>query len=208
MTEAGPKRQRNLRGEGSRLKEEVIEAAMRILDRSPATELSLRTVAREAGVAAPSLYRQFADAEAMFREVVRECWLQVGVEMSAAASAARDQPPVGRLQEQLGAYVRYAMQRPSRYQLLFALQAGSDGDLDGPLRPAYRPVLETIESHVAAGGRLPTADAVSAAIFTLSFAHGRIALAHLAPARPGNLAPVVEDFVRDVVGRLFAGSGG
>lgn len=205
MTDGGLKRQRNLPGEGGRLRDEAIEAAMRILDRSPASPLSLRTVAREAGVAAPSLYRQFEDANAMLREVERECWRQLGVEMSTAAERGRNEPPLKRLQEQLGAYVRYAMQRPSRYRLLFALQLATDADFDGPVRPAYRPVLETIESHAEAGGRLPTADAVSAAIFTISFVHGRIALAHLAPARPGNSASVVEEFVRETLGRLFAG---
>ena len=177
---------------------------MRILDRSPASQLSLRTVAKEAGVAAPSLYRQFDDASAMLREVERECWRQLGVEMSTAAEKVKESPPILRLQEQLGAYVRYAMQRPSRYQLLFATQLSSDADFDGPVRPAYRPVLETIESHVLSGGRIPTADTVSAAILTVSLAHGRIALAHLAPARPGNSAPLVEDFVRQTLGRLFS----
>jgi len=203
MTEAGLKRQRNLRGEGGRLRQEVVEAAMRILDRSPASLLSLRTVAKEAGVAAPSLYRQFDDASAMLREVERECWRQLGVEVATAAEQVKDDPPLSRLQEQLGAYVRYAMQRPSRYQLLFAIQLSSDTDFDGPVRPAYRPVLETIESHALSGGKLPTADTVSAAILTISLVHGRIALAHLAPARPGNSAALVEDFIRETLGLLF-----
>jgi len=39
------KRQRNQRGEGARLKDELVEAAMRILDKSPGGQLSLRMVA-------------------------------------------------------------------------------------------------------------------------------------------------------------------
>ncbi|MBJ7483172.1 TetR/AcrR family transcriptional regulator [Brevundimonas sp.] len=182
----------------------MVEAAMRILDRSPGSQLSLRTVAKEAGVAAPSLYRQFDDASAMLSEVERECWRQLGLEMSAAAEQVQEEPPLSRLQEQLGAYVRYAMQRPSRYQLLFATQLSGDTDVDGPVRPAYRPVFETIESHALLGGKLPTADTASSAILTISLAHGRIALAHLAPARPGNSAPLVEGFIRETLGRLFA----
>ena len=198
-----PKRQRNQRGEGARLREEVIEAAMRLLDRAPATTLSLRMVAREAGVAAPSLYRQFPDADTMMREIIAECWRQVGVAMLEEADAIADRPPLQRLQAQMGAFVRYAMQRPSRYGLLFALAVGWEHELGGPLRPAYRPALETIEHYAGDGGRLPTADAVSAAILTLSLAHGRIALAHLAPARRGNSAEEVEAFVRDMIARLF-----
>jgi len=54
---SGPERprRRNSRGEGSLLKGEVIRAAMRLLDRASNAELSLRMVAREAGIAAPSI---------------------------------------------------------------------------------------------------------------------------------------------------------
>ena len=197
-------RRRNQRGEGARLKEEVIAAAMRLLDRSPHAELSLRTVAREAGVAAPSLYRQFPDAEAMLKEIVRECWAQLGTALVSAPGCAEPPGALGRLQEQMGAYVRYAMQRPSRYQLLFAPPLASEAEYVGPVRPAYRAVLETVERHAAEGGRLPTADPVSATLLAISFAHGRIALAHLAPARPGNVATEVEAFVRETLARLFA----
>lgn len=199
-----PKRQRNQRGEGGRLREEVIEAAMRLLDRTPAASLSLRMVAREAGVAAPSLYRQFADADAMMREIIGECWRQVGVAMLTAEMAAADRPALARLQAQMGGFVRYAMQRPSRYGLLFALAVGWEHELGGPLRPAYRLVLETIERHVREGGHLATADPVSAAILTLSMTHGRIAIAHLAPARAGNSVDEVEKFVRETLAHLFA----
>jgi AcrR family transcriptional regulator len=141
------------------------------------------------------------------KAVVWACWAQVGVEMADAADAVKGRPPLDRLEAQLGAYVRYAMQRPSRYQLLFALQLGADVDLDGPLRPAYRPVFETIEAHVADGGRLPTLDPESAAVFTLSFVHGRIALAHLAPTRPGNGPALVESAVRETIRPLFTSPG-
>jgi AcrR family transcriptional regulator len=198
-----PKRQRNQRGEGGKLRDEVIEAAMRILDRSPATELSLRMVAREAGVAAPSLYRQFDDADAMMKAVVRECWTQVAEAMAVAGGLNSQMAPLAQLQAQMGAYVQYAMQRPSRYQLLFALPVGWELELDGPLRPAYRVVYESIERHAQAGGNLPTGDVVSAALLTISFAHGRIALAHLAPARAGNLSPELQSFVCETIGRLF-----
>lgn len=175
---------------------------MRILDRSPSNELSLRTVAREAGVAGPSLYRQFADARTLMTAIVHECWQQLGAEMALAARG-QDDLPLARLQNQMAAYVRYAMQRQSRYQLLFAIQLDWEAELDGPVRPAYRAVLDTITQHASQGGRLPTADAESAAIMSISLAHGRIALAHLAPARPGNQLAVIESFIRSMIGRLF-----
>lgn len=196
------RRQRNSRGEGPRLKGELVEAAMRILDLQPGVQLSLRMVAKEAGVAAPSVYRHFPDARTMMTEIVRECWSQMGERLASAVTGAR-LSPLKALKVKMSAYVQYAMERPSRYQLLFALSSGVEHDLDGPLRPAYRPVLETIEVIAAKGGKLPAGDVVSTALLTISLAHGRIALAHLAPLRPGNHAAGVESFVLETLELLF-----
>ena len=200
-----PPRQRNRRGEGSRLRDEIIDAAMRLLDRAPATELSLRLIAREVGVAAPSVYKHFADADTLMAEIVRDCWSQLGGEMSAAAGGC-DGGAFATLKMQMGAYVRYAMERPSRYQLLFALQPlkiEALRDLPGLVQPAYRNVFDSIERFAGEGHALPTADAIDATLLTLALAHGRIALAHTAPHRPGNSAKGVEAFVLDMLQRIF-----
>lgn len=198
-----PTRQRNQRGEGARLKEELVEAAMRLIDQHPGVQLSLRMVAKEAGVAAPSVYKQFADAGTLFAEIVRECWRRMGAELARAGQSAQQATPLDALKAKMSAYVRYAFARPSRYQLLFALSSDAGHDLDGPLRPAYRTVIETIETFAAAGGKLPAGDAVSTALLVLSLAHGRIALAHLAPQREGNSAAGVEAFVLETLDLLF-----
>ena len=197
------KRKRNQRGEGARLRDELIEAAMRILDRSPHALLTLRTVAKEAGVAAPSVYRHFPDAKAMMAEIVRECWSQMGNRLVSASLDAGQGSPFEALKAKMSAFVRYAMERPSRYQLLFAPSYNPEHDLDGPLRPAYRPVLESIKAIAAEGGKLPVGDTISAALLVISLTHGRIALAHLAPRRPGNRAPEVEHFVLETLAFLF-----
>ena len=79
-----PKRQRDQRGEGARLKHELVEAAMRILDRQPGASLSLRMVAKEAGISAPSVYMQFPDAQAMLNEIGHECWRHMADAMQGA----------------------------------------------------------------------------------------------------------------------------
>jgi AcrR family transcriptional regulator len=199
-------RQRNQRGDGTRLKDELVQAAMRILDRAPAADLSLRMVAREAGVAAPSVYPHFKDADTMMSEIVRACWIQLGDEMSQAASHAHG-GGFAALKARMGAYVRYAMERPSRYQLLFAMKpvrTGSQQDLPGLVQPAYRNVIASIEIMSREGHALPTANAVDATMLVLSLAHGRIALAHTAPHRPGNATAGVQSFVIDMLERLFS----
>lgn len=51
-----PARQRNRRGEGAHLRDEIIAGASAILERTGSEEnLTLRAVAREVGIAAPSI---------------------------------------------------------------------------------------------------------------------------------------------------------
>ena len=201
-----PQRRRNQRGEGGLLKGEVIRAAMRILDRAPATELSLRMVAREAGIAAPSIYPHFKDVKTLMTAIVRDCWRQLGDEMARAAAAAQAPEPVETLKAQMSAYVRYAMERPSRYQLLFALpqlELEVLRGLPGTVQPAYRNVTETLERYVATGKPLPWGDTIDVAMFILSLAHGRIALAQTAPHIRGNAPAGVERFVIETLDRVF-----
>jgi AcrR family transcriptional regulator len=197
------KRQRNQRGEGARLKDELVEAAMRILDLRPGVQLSLRMVAKEAGVAAPSVYRHFPDANAMMAEIVRECWSQMGERLVEAAANAGQDAPFDALKAKMCAFVRYAMERPSRYQLLFALSSDPEHDLEGPVRPAFRPIRDSVEAIAVGGGEVPTGDSFAAALMILSLAHGRIGLARLAPNRRGNHAAGVEAFVLETLEILF-----
>ena len=196
-------RQRNQRGEGARLKDELIEAAMRILDKAPGVQLSLRMVAKEAGVAAPSVYRHFPDAKATMAEIVLQCWSQLGDRLVRASLDAGQGSPLDALKAEMSAFVRYAMERPSRYQLLFALSSDPEHDLEGPVRPAFRPIRESVEAIAAGGGKVPTGNSFAAALMLLSLAHGRIGLAHLAPNRRGNHAAGVEAFVLETLEILF-----
>ena len=177
---------------------------MRILDRSPNSKLSLRLVAKEAGVAAPSVYAHFTDVRHLITDIVRECWRQLADEMGNEFIAGIDAHES--IKRQLCAYVRYAMERPSRYQLLFALQPANTNephDLPGVLQSAFRKVRDALRVIRDEGGEIPGDDTFSAALLVLSLVHGRIALAQLAPWREGNSASGVEKFVVEIVDRLM-----
>jgi AcrR family transcriptional regulator len=200
------KRQRNPRGEGSRLKEEVLEAAMRLLDKIPATKLSLRMVATEAGVAPTSIYAHFPDAKAMITAVVEGCWAQLGVHMSEAAKNCDSKVAIDILKAQMAAYVAYAMEGSSRYQLLFAWHQILEDDESGSrglVKFAYRNVLATMEKMVAEGIQLPADDNISSTMMVLSLAHGRIALALLSRQLPGNSTSSVQQFVSESIDQIF-----
>jgi AcrR family transcriptional regulator len=200
-----PRRQ-NQRGEGPRLRLEIMQAAMRILDRAPATQLSLRMVAKEAGVTPPAVYAHFPDAKTMMIAIASECWRQLADEMSLASRKAGPASAFASLKIQVGAYVRYAMGRPSRYQLLFAfypIDAETSRYLPRPAEPVYLKVNELIDRFVAEGGALPAPDSHAATMLVLALTHGRIALAHTTPDRPWNQPEEVAGFVTEILDRLF-----
>jgi AcrR family transcriptional regulator len=63
-------RQRNARGQGGRLRSEIVEASRRLTDHG-GDALTLRAIAREAGIAGPSIYDHFANVDEIRDDVVR-----------------------------------------------------------------------------------------------------------------------------------------
>jgi AcrR family transcriptional regulator len=110
-------RQRNARGEGGRLREELLAGAQRILERTGnEDDVTLRAVAREVGVSAPSIYAHFADGKAIVGALVQQTF----EELSELLRQARDDsPPTGRLYAVCLAYIRFGLDRPERYLILF-----------------------------------------------------------------------------------------
>src|SRR5438105_9657096 len=62
-------RQRNPRGQGERLRDDIIEAASSLLADPSSPPLTLRAVAREVGVAATSVYLHFDNIESLILAV-------------------------------------------------------------------------------------------------------------------------------------------
>src|SRR5918993_5286153 len=111
-------RERSPQGEGARLREELIAAAGRLLAADDDVDsLSLRGVAREAGVAAPSVYLHFASKEALLRAVVSAHFAALQRAIETGVASGHD--PASRLLAGCLAYCRYAVEQPRSYQLLF-----------------------------------------------------------------------------------------
>lgn len=122
------KRARNPQGEGSRLRDELIAAASRLLAASvdPA-DLSLRAVAKEARVAAPSVYLQFENKDSLMRAVVLDHFALFRQTLEAAV--ARGHAPVSRLLFGCLAYGQFAREQPGSFRIIFET---SDADWGTP----------------------------------------------------------------------------
>jgi AcrR family transcriptional regulator len=112
-------RARNRRGEGSRLRDEIVAAATQLIDTAGSSDaVTLRAVAREVGIAAPSIYAHFADREEILTAVVADTFDALAATLRDATSGVAD--PVARLRAGCRAYVDFAGRRPQAYQVLFA----------------------------------------------------------------------------------------
>jgi AcrR family transcriptional regulator len=116
-------RERNRRGEGARLRDEILAGATQLLERSGGSEeaVTLRAVAREVGISAPSIYAHFADRQAIVDAIVNGAFSDFNEAIQAASDGAAQAGagPRARLRAMGAAYLEFAAERPNRYQLLF-----------------------------------------------------------------------------------------
>ncbi|WP_320775821.1 TetR/AcrR family transcriptional regulator [Streptomyces sp. CRN 30] len=188
-----PVRTRNRRGEGGRLREEIVTAAVELLEEGgDASAVTLRSVARRVGIAAPSIYRHFPDQPAIMLAVVRSAFAELDAELDAAVAAAGGGPRE-RLVALCQGYLEFAQARPGRYRSMFggvwtprpsddgtASDAGSVTvrDMAELGRPSMRRLAEALGACVEAGAASSTdvtADAVALWLGLHGLAHQRMA---------------------------------
>lgn len=118
---ADVQRERNRRGEGGKLRADILAGATQLLEQTGSEEaVTLRAVARQVGISAPSIYSHFADREAIVDAIVDDAFADFNAAIRDAVAAADG--PLARLRAGCAAYLRFAGERPNRYQLLFERQ--------------------------------------------------------------------------------------
>jgi AcrR family transcriptional regulator len=96
----------------------LVEAARRILEAEGAAALSLRAVAREAGVSPAAPYHHFKDKTELLEAVAHEGWETLG---EAITEARRSNADPGEALGAIGlAYLHFARDNPALYRLMYA----------------------------------------------------------------------------------------
>src|SRR5260370_23737257 len=99
------RRQRNARGQGARLTDEIVSGALALIDRTGSDEaVTLRAVAREVGIAAPSIYAHFADRDAIVMAVIVQIFDELTAAIERGVPGGRH-APVARLVSACGSYL-------------------------------------------------------------------------------------------------------
>ncbi|HVV23139.1 MAG TPA: TetR/AcrR family transcriptional regulator [Pseudonocardiaceae bacterium] len=111
------RRRPNTRGHGDVLRDEIVAAAVRMLDELADDEaLSLRAVAREVSIAATSVYLHFPDRDALVLAAMGRCHEELVAAGDAAAADAAD--PAVALRARLLAQVAWAQAHPGLYKVM------------------------------------------------------------------------------------------
>src|ERR1700743_2814309 len=105
-TESTPRHRRNARGQGNRLADDIVRGALAIIERTGSDDaVTLRAVAREVGIAAPSIYAHFADREAIIMAAVVGVFDELADRVEKAETSAGTNPearPLGGCPAHLG----------------------------------------------------------------------------------------------------------
>jgi AcrR family transcriptional regulator len=102
------------------LRNALLEAARALLEEGPLAELSLRAVARRAGVSHAAPYRHFPNHEALLVELATEGFVELRGEIVGAASAKGAESD--RIAKIGAAYMRFVARRPALARLMFGPQ--------------------------------------------------------------------------------------
>jgi AcrR family transcriptional regulator len=197
-----PRRQRNPRGQGERLRDDIIEAATRLLEDPAAPPLSLRSVARAVGVAATSVYLHFDDVDSLVRAVVARRFDELVRCQEEASRHLAD--PCARVHTEALAYCQFGLAHPGHYQVMFSIPLPIPPDVVQEQLPGW-PAMDRLVGLVAACVGCPAGDAASTrtAILIWQQLHGTTSLRISRPRLPW---PPLADTVADAVGRLLDGA--
>jgi AcrR family transcriptional regulator len=113
---AGPRRP-NARGQGDRLREEIISAAVRMLgDLADDQALSLRAVARAVSISPTSVYLYFPDRDALVAAAMQRCHAEV-LQAADEAEAAHHDPALG-LRARILAQAAWVQDHPGIHKVM------------------------------------------------------------------------------------------
>ncbi len=113
-------RTRNARGEGARLREEILDAAIELLDETDEPRaLTLRGIARRAGISAPPIYAHFDSLPAIVEAVLARSFDHLRLRVTDAIAAQPPGDPALALIAAGRAYVQFGWDHKARYHLMF-----------------------------------------------------------------------------------------
>ncbi|WP_432086261.1 TetR/AcrR family transcriptional regulator [Streptomyces sp. bgisy095] len=178
------------------LRAACLRAARELLEEDGSAGLSLRAVARRAGVSATAPYRHYADREALVSAVAAEGYRELAEDLTAAHPAPSTPDDLAAVAV---AYVRFALEHPALFRAMFAEPCDPTSEERVAATAAISAYVQGIVRDAFPGVDDP--DALSTTVWAL--VHG-LAFLHLDGKLDTSTPEAVADRVRTSVSALFA----
>lgn len=166
-------------GEGQQLRQEILDAAGRLLHKAGnPDEVSLRAIAREAGITPGAVYSHFKDKAELMWTLLDAVYATLAERMRAAQADAPADDPWAGLRAAVDTYCALATEVPHRYDLLFRIGPGLPPPLGLPRHPMEQ-LLEAwcavVTPYMVASGRADHSVDLTAKLLWSSL-HGQLGL--------------------------------
>ena len=193
------RRKQNTRGQGDLLREEILTAGVRMLDKLGDDQaLSLRAVARAVSVAATSVYLYFPDRDALVLAATERCHEEL-VAVGDAAEAAHDHHPAAQLRARILAQAEWAQTHPGLYKVLH--ESAVHRRLGMPFKEVMVERTRTAVQRCMDAGVAPYDDALTVTIDLRTAVNGMLAQRINEPDLPWPpLADQLDRFLTKLVG--------
>jgi AcrR family transcriptional regulator len=125
---------RKRRGFGHQRPEEILRAARELFLEHGAENVTTRQIAARVGISQTALYVYFKSKEEMLDRLVADALRKLGAAVDAVSHGPQD--PSEFLRASLGEYIRFGLENPDEYRLVFMRRAArrKAGDAAGPER--------------------------------------------------------------------------
>ena len=181
-----------------RLRGTLLAAAERTLREQGIEALSLRDLARQAGVSHAAPRRHFADRQALLDALAETGFARLGDEVGAAIDDAGQDYPA-RLRAAATAYVRFAVHDAALMELMFAAKnAGSPAGQPAGLPEASARLFTAVGDLIGQGqqaGILPPGDPERLRLLLIATVQGIAALITSGRVQAGQIDALVTDAV-------------
>jgi AcrR family transcriptional regulator len=203
-TATSRRRARSRKGEGRRLREEILDAAEALLLRTGSAEsVSIRAVADAVGVTPPSIYRHFPDkATLMFEVWDRRCGT---LDAAFEAALAGIDDPVEALVQVGRTYVRFGLDFPEPYRLVFMTRPDPLAHPDQEAArlgqvAAFARLVTIVEELIERGDlRVGGLDALRVTTIFWAHGHGLVSLILTKPFFPWPEGPELDEYIDQAV---------
>ena len=156
-------------------RERIFDAARALFAQEGPEGLSVRAVAREAGLSPMAMYRHFADKDALIDALMLDGFAA----WETLVGAIRETDPIAWLRAVTQAYLEFALKDPHRFDAAFLLPAREARKYPVDFRAGRSPVGKMLAAHIEqakAQGQLAEADTLDVALTVSALAQGLVSM--------------------------------